>query len=73
MVNFNSENGCIFPRYPNTSGSHASHRKINMFNPVIMAILTQERVKIESAFKTLSKSREQHINVDMPLDWALER
>lgn len=73
MVNFKWDNGSIFPIYPNTSGSFASQRRINKLKPVAIAILTQEHLKIESAFKTLSKSRDHNVIVDLHLEWAIEK
>ena len=70
MVNFRWENGSIFPSYPDTSGSHASQRRINKLKLVALAILNQESSKIEYAFKALAKSRGQHIQIEMHLDWA---
>lgn len=64
----------VFPRYPSTSGSFVSQRRINKLKPLAIRILSEEREKILKVFtKFLQRKYHGMVKVRFDLAFATER
>lgn len=63
----------IFPKYPNTSGSYVSQRRINKQKNKVISILKQKKPQILSAFKQLAKRYSKNPVIEINIDQAIEK
>lgn len=63
----------IFPKYPNTSGSHVSQRRINKQKDVVIHILKTKQTQIMLAFKKLAKRYSKTPKIELNIEQAIEK
>jgi len=63
----------IFPKYPSTSGSYISQRRINKQKQAVIHILKTKQPQILAAFKQLAKRYRKQPKIELNIDQSIEK
>lgn len=63
----------VFPKYPPTSGSHVSQRRINKQKEVVVHILRTKQPQIRKAFEQLAKRYSKPPKIELHIEQAIEK
>lgn len=63
----------IFPKYPNTSGSHVSQRRINKQKDAVIHILKTKQTQIMLAFDKLAKRHSKTPKIELHIEQAVNK
>jgi|TARA_B110000967_G_C18891897_1_gene567961 thymidylate synthase ThyX len=63
----------VFPKYPKTSGSHISQRRINKQKEAVINVLQTKQPQILAAFKQLAKRHSKQPKIELHIEQAIDK